>query len=718
MAVREVVRGQAVIVTHLLGHGGFGHVYRGTLEKSGKTIAIKAFAGARNPDVQRAHAHEVEMLRFCQHISIAKLFGVDIVKDTLLIMLELYVGAFKQMLNPDLLEYFAYTHLFRLSSPRYGGDVHKFLAVQDYLPEYHAKVILFHILRGLQFLHDRGISHRDMKPGNVLIEDSTNIEKSRIVISDLGLASRSQWMSDLAYVFMLLLYTFELKLTGPTLSPIDSGTPQYIAPEVYRAQLVPGARYTTSADMFSVGVIAHALVSHRCPSSTLPLHSREEMAAVTLDELDHALIWPCDNPKFRGRFTDGVSRDYLGLTMALLDMDPARRYDMVVFTFKSRDYLRQLTPTARDALDDALFKHHGDHFYQQYARATFKFPGAGPAVPARADDAVVTKKGKRMKHGIELCIAARVSSNELHANAGLQHPHQQPVIVPGNAHLAPGQPAIQVEPPVLDHPPAQDQSALDPVADTVPAVIDPVANEEEQRAREQEQEQQQQPKLAAADHEPLGEKQDLAVKAENDKVTVTDSPASTNSSTPAPTAAAAETSAAPRTAAERANDKKTRVAAAAAAAVTETGNAPRRTSTASSSAIATGSVKGNGILSRHRLCGSGKCMTVLAATAASGVAAQVGANGPRGLSMSFAGRGPANANGNGNATQAGAAGATETGNASAPRPQTERISPLASPTGATAPAAPAATRNVPDATHGAAVAAAPAVVHRLPSRRA
>ncbi|KAJ3365566.1 hypothetical protein GGF32_008699, partial [Allomyces javanicus] len=377
MVVREVVCGQAVIVTHLL-----------------------AFAGARNPDVQRAHAHEVEMLR------IAKLFGVDIVKDTLLITLELYVGAFKQMLHPDLLEYFAYTHLFRLSSPSYGGGVHKFLAVQDYLPEYHAKVILFHILRGLQFLHDRGISHRDMKPGNVLIEDSTNIEKSRIVISDLGLASRSQWMSDLAYVFMLLLYTSD---------------PQYIAPEVYRAQLVPGARYTTSADMFSVGVIAHALVSHRCPSSTLPLHSREEM-----DELDHALIWPCDNPKFRGRFTDGVSRDYLGLTMGLLDMDPARRYDMIVFTFKSRDYLQQLTPTARDALDDALFKHHGDHFYQQYARATFKFPGAGPAVPARADDAVVTKKGKRMKHGIELCIAARVSSNELHANAGLQHPHQQP----------------------------------------------------------------------------------------------------------------------------------------------------------------------------------------------------------------------------------------------------------------------------------------------------
>lgn len=54
--------------------------------------------------------------------------------------------------------------------------------------EFEATVIMFQILKGLEYLHDMGIVHRDLKPDNILLTSFT--KGARVVLTDFGNACR------------------------------------------------------------------------------------------------------------------------------------------------------------------------------------------------------------------------------------------------------------------------------------------------------------------------------------------------------------------------------------------------------------------------------------------------------------------------------------------------------------------------------------------------
>ena len=119
-----------------------------------------------------------------------------------------------------------------------------------------AVLILRAIARGLGAVHDRKLVHRDVKPGNVVIEK----DSGRPVLVDFGLARRA-------------------KTSSPRMTT-TAGTPSYMAPE--QARDTDGTRTTAASDIYALACTAFELFTGR------PLFDGEDIYEVLLAHLNDA----------------------------------------------------------------------------------------------------------------------------------------------------------------------------------------------------------------------------------------------------------------------------------------------------------------------------------------------------------------------------------------------------------------------------------------------
>ncbi|MBX3442184.1 MAG: protein kinase [Planctomyces sp.] len=118
-----------------------------------------------------------------------------------------------------------------------GGSLEKRLADEGLLTPAAALRIALQIAKGLSAAHSQGLIHRDIKPGNILLESGLE----RVLLTDFGLARAVD----------------DATLTN---SGFIAGTPQYMSPEQARGESIDHR-----SDLFSLGSVLYTLLSGRPP---------------------------------------------------------------------------------------------------------------------------------------------------------------------------------------------------------------------------------------------------------------------------------------------------------------------------------------------------------------------------------------------------------------------------------------------------------------------
>ncbi|XP_037960574.1 ovarian-specific serine/threonine-protein kinase Lok [Teleopsis dalmanni] len=168
-----------------------------------------------------------------------------------------------------------------------GGDLLNRIINKKRLSEKISKLFFFQMCSAVKYLHHKGITHRDLKPDNVLLDGMD--DETLLKVSDFGLSKFVQ---------------------NDSIMKTLCGTPLYVAPEI----LSTGGRgtYTKKVDIWSLGVVLFT-----CLSGTLPFS----------DDYGSAASEQIKNGKFNFNHPSWktVSQRAISLIKKMLVVNPDRR---------------------------------------------------------------------------------------------------------------------------------------------------------------------------------------------------------------------------------------------------------------------------------------------------------------------------------------------------------------------------------------------------------
>ncbi len=239
-----------------LGSGGMADVYLAEDQQLGRKVALKLLHRrfAEDPDFVERFRREAQAAAGLQHPNVVSVYDRGAFDGTYYIAMEYLPGrTLKQVIRQD-------------------APIDPIRAID----------ITIQILKAARFAHRRGVIHRDLKPHNVIVDESDHAK-----VTDFGIARAGA--SDMTE-------------TGSIM-----GTAQYLSPE--QAQ---GHAVSEASDLYSVGVVLYELVTGRVPFDA------EAAVTIALKHVSEAPVPPTT-------VTPAVPIELEQVILWALNKDPAHR---------------------------------------------------------------------------------------------------------------------------------------------------------------------------------------------------------------------------------------------------------------------------------------------------------------------------------------------------------------------------------------------------------
>ncbi len=198
-------------VTAVLGRGGMGVVYRALDKSLGREVAIKTLTGgfADDPSMLARFYEEGKSMGRLNHPNIVAVYDIGVDNQLPYIVMECVSGS----------------------------PLDKRMSVGEPMPMPDRLRIVEDVCSALGYAHQKGVIHRDVKPGNIFVQPD-----GKAKLLDFGIARLGERDSQL------------------TRSGLIIGTGAYMAPERIRGETIDGR-----SDIFAAGVVLYQLITGHLP---------------------------------------------------------------------------------------------------------------------------------------------------------------------------------------------------------------------------------------------------------------------------------------------------------------------------------------------------------------------------------------------------------------------------------------------------------------------
>jgi serine/threonine protein kinase/Tfp pilus assembly protein PilF len=243
-----------------IGHGGQGSVYRARQKGLNRIVALKVIGIGRW--ATKAHLKrfrlEAEAAASLDHPCIVPIYEIGESDGSCYFSMKLIEG----------------------------GQLDQ-IVKREPMPTRRAAELIAKLARTVQYAHEHGIVHRDIKPGNILLDAKGNPH-----LTDFGLARLAETESDVTRTIDVL------------------GTPSYMAPEQARGNK---AEITSASDVYGLGAVLYHLLTGHPPFAGGTTY---ETVRLVLES----------EPRQPRLLSPRVDRDLSTICLKCLEKDPNRRY--------------------------------------------------------------------------------------------------------------------------------------------------------------------------------------------------------------------------------------------------------------------------------------------------------------------------------------------------------------------------------------------------------